>query len=136
MAAVIGTTLIGMSSMHASSKAKKEARRAAKLERLMTAEELRRLGREQQQVLGGAKAQIAGSGFTGYGASTEAYLTDLQSEQAKQAAFTTQVGGARAGAIKERGRAIASSYNMDAFSSLVSTAASFDWGFDSKEPVK
>ena len=65
----------------------------------MTAEELRRLGKEQDQVLGSARSQIAASGFTGYGATTEAYLDELQSEQSLQQQFTSQVGASKAKAI-------------------------------------
>ena len=137
MAAAIGIGLAAantFSSLSSSRKAKKEARKAAKLERLMTSEELRRLGREQQQVLGSAKSQIAASGFTGYGGSSEAYLADLQTEQSRQQTFTTQVGASKASAIESRGKALASSYKMDAFTSMVQGAGkvgeSFNWGLD------
>jgi len=137
MAAVaVGLGLQAGSSYIAGGKTKKEARKAARLERLMTSEELRRLSIEQDQVLGSAKSQIAASGFTGYGATTEAYLENLQSEQNKQQAFTAQVGASRASAIQDRGNALASGYKYDALSSLVSGAGaigkSFNWGLDSK----
>lgn len=132
MAAVVGTLgLKAMSSLSASSSAKKEAREAKQLERLMTSEELRRLSIEQERVLGGAKAQIAASGFTGYGASTESYLQELQREQGLQETFTAKVGGERAQAIGRRGSAISSAYKMDALSSFIQGAGqSFDWGLE------
>jgi hypothetical protein len=122
------------SSMSAKSKAKKEAKKAQRLERLMTAEELRRLDKEQAQVLGTAQSQIAGSGFTGYGASSEAYMADLQKEQGLQRGFTQQVGAQRANAIGSQGRAQAQAYEYQALSSLIGGATkigeSFNWGLE------
>lgn len=137
-AAIAGLGLSVAGSLSSSSKAKKEAKKAERLERLMTSEELRRLGTEQERTLGSARAQIAASGFTGYGASTESYLQELQREQGLQKTFTSQVGGQRAGAIKTRGEAISSAYKFDALSSFVQgvgkVGESFNWGLDS-EPV-
>ena len=132
MAAVLGATALSVASSFSSSRsAKKEAKKAKALERLMTAEELRRLGIEQERVLGGARSQIAASGFTGYGASTESYLDELQREQALQTSFTAKVGAQRASAIDQRGGALASSYKMDALSSLFQGAGkAFNWGLD------
>lgn len=128
-AAVAGLAFQGYSSLKSSSAAKKEARKAQRLERLMTAEELRRLEIEQQRVLGGAKAQIAASGFTGYGASTESYLQELQKEQGLQRSFTAQVGASKASAIGSRGKALSSAYKFDALSSFFQGAdKAFDWG--------
>ena len=138
MAAVIayglGTSLNVGSSLSAKGKAKKAAKKEEALQRLMTSEELRTLGKEQEAVLGGARSQIAASGFTGYGASSEAYLNDLQKEQSMQTQFTKQVGGERAGAIRRQGQAQASGYGYEALSSLIGGATkiggAFNWGLD------
>lgn len=134
MVAAGASALNAVGSFSAGRKAKKAAQKEARLQRLMTAEELRRLEKEQSQVLGSARAQIAGSGFTGYGASSEAYLDELQSSQSAQQTFTAQVGAERASAIRTRGNAVASSYKMGALSSLISAGGSvgesFNWGLD------
>ena len=130
----VGLGLSAISSISSSEKTKKEARRAEMAERLMTAEELRRLSIEQAQVLGSAKAQIASSGFTGYGASSEAYIENLRSEQSRQQQFTKEVGGSRATAIRRSGDARASAYQMEAYGSIIQGAGkfgeSFNWGLD------
>lgn len=135
-AAVAGLAFQAYSSLKSSGSAKKEARKAQQLERLMTSEELRRLEIEQHRVLGGAKAQIAASGFTGYGASTESYLQELQKEQGLQSQFTAQVGASKASAIGQRGKALSSAYKLDAMSSFFQGSQkfgeSFDWGLDNK----
>jgi hypothetical protein len=135
MAAVIGLAAVqGVSALSSSKATKKEAKRAEALERLMTAEELRRLAIEQEQVLGSAKSQIAASGFTGYGASTEAYMENLRGEQGKQRAFTAQTGASRADAIRRSGGARASAYEMEAlgsaFKAYGATGEAFNWGLD------
>ncbi len=134
MAAAIGLGLQAVSGISSGRKAKKEARRAADMERLLTSEEIRRMGKEQAQVLGSARAQISSSGFTGYGASTEAYLEELQKEQGLQKDFTRRAGASRAKAIERQGSSLASTYNLNALSSIVSglgaAGASFNWGLD------
>ncbi len=136
-AAIIGGINAGVnvvSGLKSSSRAKRAAKKEARMERLMTAEELRRLGKEQEAVLGSARAQISGSGFTGYGANTEEYLADLQKEQVLQQAFTAQVGASRASAIEDRGSAQSSAYKMGAYSSLLQAGGkigeAFNWGLD------
>lgn len=134
MAAAIGLGLQAYSSFSAGSKSKKQARKTAKLERLLTSEEIRRMEKEQAQVLGTARAQIAASGFTGYGASSEAYLEELQKEQGAQLAFTKQAGASRAKVIEREGSSLARGYNINALSSIIQgfgkAGASFNWGLD------
>ncbi len=138
MAAVIayglGTALSVGSSLSSKKKAKKERKKAEALNRLMTAEEVRRLGKEQEAVLGTARSQIAASGFTGYGASTEAYMKELRSEQAKEIQFTKQVGAEKAGLLRSQGKAQESAYGYQAASSLLQGVTqigeNFNWGLD------
>lgn len=127
------TAIAGIaSSESAKASVKRESRRQERLERLMTAEEIRRLGKEQAQVMGSAKAQIAASGFTGFGASTEAYMNDLRMEQARELQFTEMVGASRATSIKRAGDARASSYGyqsmQSALAGIQAVGEGFNWG--------
>ena len=134
MGAAIGLGLQAVGGIVSGRKAKKQARKAADQERLLTSEEIRRMGKEQAQVLGAAKSQIFGGGFTGYGASAEAYLNELQQEQATQKDFTARAGASRASIIKSEGSSIARGYNINALSSIVqglgAAGKSFNWGLD------
>jgi hypothetical protein len=134
--ALVGAAYSFGSNMSAKSKARKAKKQEQNMERLMTSEELRRLDKEQAQVLGSTRAQIASSGFTGYGATSEAYLDDLQKEQSLQKGFTSRVGGQRAAAIGTRGSAQEKAYESQAYSSLLSGVQSvgehFKWGLDDK----
>jgi hypothetical protein len=122
------------SSLSARSSAKKEKKAQRKLNRLMTAEEIKRLGKENERVLGSAKAQIASSGFTGYGSNTEEYLDELQREQGRSIAFTAQVGANNANNINAQGQAQQNAYGMQALGSLIGgagqVASAFDWGLN------
>ncbi len=133
-AAAIGLGLQAYSAVKAGSGAKKQARKSARLERLLTSEEIRRMEKEQAQVLGTARAQTFASGFTGYGASSEAYLAELQKEQGAQKAFTQMAGASRAKVIEREGSSLARSYNINALSSIIQgfgkAGTSFNWGLD------
>lgn len=133
-AAAVGLGLAAYSAVKAGSGAKKQARKSARLERLLTSEEIRRMEKEQAQVLGAVRAQTFGSGFTGYGASSEAYLAELQKEQGAQKAFTQQAGASRAKVIEREGSSLARSYNINALSSIIQgfgkAGTSFNWGLD------
>lgn len=122
------------SSLSAKSKAGKAKRQEQRMQRLMTSEELRRLDKEQAQVLGSARSQISASGFTGYGNTSEAYLNELQREQGLQKQFTATVGAQRAAAIGTRGAAQEKAYQSQAISSLLGgigkVGESFNWGLD------
>jgi hypothetical protein len=132
---LIGTGLQGASYLKGKSDSKKEKREQRRLEKRMTAEDLRKLGKEQEQVLGSARSQIFSSGFTGYGSTSEAYLTELQTEQAKESAWVASVGAANANAISDRGAAMQRSYGYQAMSSLFEgvgkVGTAFNWGLDS-----
>jgi hypothetical protein len=130
-----GTVFSIDSSLKGRSDAKKEKREQRRLEKRMTAEDLRKLGKEQEQVLGSARSQIFSSGFTGYGSTSEAYLTELQAEQDKESAWVASVGAANANAISDRGAAMQRSYGYQAMSSLFEgvgkVGTAFNWGLDS-----
>lgn len=139
MAAAIGAAAVGAATaiggaVSGAKGAKKAAKKEEALQRLMTSEELRRLSVEQERVLGSAKAQIAASGFTGYGANTREYLKQIQQEGAKEQMFTRQVGAEKALAMRARGEAVATGYQYQAATSAVEGIAkigeAFNWGLD------
>lgn len=125
----VGTSLAGMS---ASKSAANKQKRAL---RIMGREEIKKMGRENERVLGSAKAQIAASGFTGYGASTMEYMDELRREQGRSIHFAEQSRRSGMQVVTDQAGAQQFGYGMDALSGLVSGIGqignTMNWGLDS-----
>jgi hypothetical protein len=142
MAAVIGTVvstvLSGLMGSSSSRKARKKAKKVMERQqaehRLFAKEELRKMQITHRRQLGTARSQIAGSGFTGYGATSEAYINELRHEQDLRKKHVVNVGVMGGRAIQAAGEAQMSGYkdqeNQAYLGMAMSLGSQFNWGLD------
>lgn len=115
----IGANLLGGSS--AKEKAKKLGKAQARLERQTTAEELRRMDRDFDQLQGQAYAAIGASGIKSDG-SSEAVVKDMESEFARQKEWTELSGELRADVARRGGQAASDRIGYQAAQGVISGA--------------
>jgi len=116
----------------ASSAAKKQAAEEARINKLTTAESIRRLGIEERAMYGQTLAGYAGGGVLGIqpslnggGPMTGSPSTVLQEqakEYRKEREITQQVGASNVAQALQRGKATASAYKWQGYSNAAASA--------------
>ncbi len=105
----IGDALKGGAELFTGAQAKKDAKRAgkdqAKVERRVTGEKLRQIGRDREQNLGGLNTSLASSGvWLGGQGTADALRRDMEREFSLTQQFTSEVGASAAKAAEHQGK--------------------------------
>lgn len=126
--ASVASSLMGASS--AKKKAGKLGRAQARLERETTAEEIRRMDRDFDQLKGLATASVAASGLQMEG-SPKDFIADMESEFGRQKSWTERAGEMRADVARRGGAAsaqqIGASGIQGALGGIQQIGTSADW---------
>jgi hypothetical protein len=116
-----------LGSKKASKAAKKQAEEEARLERLVTGERIREIGREERQMYGETVAGYAQGGvLSSFGTmsdvpretigSAQSVLAEQQAEFQRERSITQQVGASKVASGLARGKATASAYKWQGYS--------------------
>jgi hypothetical protein len=132
--AAVGIISSFLGSRKASKAAKKQAEEEARLERLVTGERIREIGREERQLYGETVAGYAGGGvLSSFGSmsdvpretigSAQSVLAEQQAEFQRERSITEKVGASRVASGLARGKATASAYKFQGYSNAASGIA-------------
>jgi hypothetical protein len=130
----IGIISSFLGSKKASKAARKQAEEEARLEKLVTDERIRELGREERQLYGETVAGYAGGGvlssFASMGGvpretigSPRAVLTEQAAEFQREISITQKVGASKVAQSLASGKAVASAYKFQGYSNVTTGIA-------------
>lgn len=97
------TALSALSGFSAARSSKRQGEANARIEEMKTAEESRRLQREQMDIEAMSRATVAASGTTGEG-SQALVLKDMKEEHARELKWLRTVGASNANLARQEGR--------------------------------